>query len=561
MPLNNGIITAPVDIGRDIAGMWGSNNYDLGYLITNMNWNKYSLKKPYRGSGLATTVAEREAALYGFDITKKAAGTSTSTFFTTLKNMGQDGEFWSYLKPRGLVPHNEWYRVLDFDGYNGNELPYRSPITFNRVAATEINISGATQDVEVAANSTRNYTYNSNSFVLTEAFDVTVRVDVIAPISSAEHYDLDGSFDITLKDANGYIVAHDYETLGITQTGGTLQTLYLHFDGYLSDLGNFTGPYYIEYRLYMANASYHEDPNRVYDAVTFRITTGYAATLKKSRTGTQGVYIKLSGESEAWREDGFRPRTVVFGNNARWAMALIEVSNGSTTQSKIAVVRSSGYIPFKRIGITVEPRAETNAKDVIVALVYGDPYSILPNWQGNVDYGDLSAADNYQLLCAPICYKELGIIPSEHVEMTVYSDDFQGGTLTCWNHTENIAGTFQYGFTHYNDSDCDKLRIRWNIGIDNSPIATTLTAHLVSTDDITYGDERDAQYEATSTHNITVGNSVVYIDLEVNLTASTPDSVYVMFWVEINGIIYNMRLFPQALSENNPGWYRINGGY
>ena len=556
---NNGKITKPINVRADIAYVLRESSGDVGTLCKSNQINKSSVKKPYRSSLVTTTEAARQAANYGWDILSKAAGANTLNFFLDIRNnKGADYSFWNYLKPRGLQ-NNEWFRVLDFDGYNHNEQPYRSPVTFNRLEASELSISGGYQDVEIGANATRDYLSYSNAFVLTEAYDVTVKIELVAPLFSAEYYDLDGVFEITLIDSNGYSVAHDYETLGVTQTGGTVQSLYLHFDGYLHE-GDFVGPFRIQYRFYMANASCHYDPNKVYDAVTFRITTDYAATLKKSRTGTKGVYIKLGGESSAWRENAYTPVKVVFGQDGHWPIVLIEVTNGSTTQRKLALATSQ-YIPFKRIGITIEPREQTSAKDIVVALVYGNPYQILPNWQKNVDYGDLSLADAYKLLCAPVCYKELGIIPQEPAEMVVYQEDMQGGTLVCVDDTITLDTTLSYGFTTYDDSDCESLRLKWDIRVENAPIATTAIAHLASTDSINAGDKTDALDEVSQAYSVPVGDSVIHVDLTVPLVNSYPSSTYVMMWIEINGIDYYIRFYPQSLNEYNPGWYRINGGY
>ena len=41
MPLNNGVITAPVDVGRDVAACLGSSSKDVGTLCQDGNINMW----------------------------------------------------------------------------------------------------------------------------------------------------------------------------------------------------------------------------------------------------------------------------------------------------------------------------------------------------------------------------------------------------------------------------------------------------------------------------------------------------------------------------------------
>ena len=125
-----------IDPWGDVAYVLGRNTGDWGQLCGDVDENgndvnkvnSSSVNKPYRSASLATLETGRAAANFGWDITKKAAGTATSSFITTLKNKGVGGAFWAYNKPRGKT-YSEEFRIRDFEDYNHGELPFRHPVT------------------------------------------------------------------------------------------------------------------------------------------------------------------------------------------------------------------------------------------------------------------------------------------------------------------------------------------------------------------------------------------------------------------------------------------------
>jgi len=108
-----------VSIG-DIQAVLGSPRNDIGGLITYGNINKWAKYKPIRSNKLGIlNDTDRANAQQGLSISPDdSLGTPTnaSTFLGKLV-AGQLG--WEYLRPRGgSNSPKEWFRFLDFDGYN-----------------------------------------------------------------------------------------------------------------------------------------------------------------------------------------------------------------------------------------------------------------------------------------------------------------------------------------------------------------------------------------------------------------------------------------------------------
>lgn len=113
--------------GVEIADLQSVLNTDseyLGDIITdpNVEINKWAKYKPYRSSSLATTENGRMQAFYGLSVQEfedLGSPTTTGTFLYKLVN-GQLN--WEYLRPRGKGNgdggSDEWFRLLDFDGYD-----------------------------------------------------------------------------------------------------------------------------------------------------------------------------------------------------------------------------------------------------------------------------------------------------------------------------------------------------------------------------------------------------------------------------------------------------------
>lgn len=570
MPNNNGKIyrdtsTNPprgIDPWSDVSYVLGRSTGDWGQLCGDVDEdgndvnavNVHSVHKPVRSSRVGGTEQQvKVPTKYGWQIDAKTAGSNTLSFIGMLKSQGAGYQHWRWLKPRGLN-YSERYRISDFEGYNHNQLPFRTPCFFNRLTAAELNISGTNNDVEIGADQSITRTFNSNSFVLRDAYDVTVLVSIIDPDpdtgASFMNWDVDGAFDITLFDANGRVVDHDYQTGFGIATGNRPQAISLHFESFHS-LEGYTGPFYIQYRFHFENHSnYTDGNNEVFVPVMVRIATSYAATLTMSRTGQDGVVIRPGGLSSEWVDNGYMARDAVFGANGHWPLAVIEVYNGSTTQRKMCLIPSSGFIPFKRIGITIQPRQQTNAQDIIVYLLYGNYNQIFPNVQQGVDYGDPSLANAYLLTCAPNCYNELGIIPREPEPMIVYQDDCQGADFYFSNGSSQIGVTpSANGFTG-RDYGIRRFVLRWGIGIDNLPVPLPVTMRLSLYDT---DEEPIAEQEVNFTTSGVNWDAIAEFDFS-NLAGSyAPFELYARLTVEVNGELYYIRFYPQTLTTTDPG--------
>jgi hypothetical protein len=145
MPVSSGKFSAPIDLGRDIAGFFGIDSGDLGYLITNAPINKWALYKPIRYNkvgfltrdefiGMQTDV--NQGVYFGLQLVSSGQISEETLTWPLLH-----GAIWTYLKPRGKDTNSEWFRATDFcdmqtagRGYNHNAVPNPSG-QFNNVGA------------------------------------------------------------------------------------------------------------------------------------------------------------------------------------------------------------------------------------------------------------------------------------------------------------------------------------------------------------------------------------------------------------------------------------------
>ena len=560
-----------IDARGDVAvvvqrstGDWGQLCGDVDKNGADVNKvNIHSVHKPVRSDLLGGTEQEvKVPAKYGFAIDAKSTGSgSTLSFIQQLRSQGASYAHWRWNKPRGQGRSpKEHYRIDDFDGYRHGQLPYRTPAFLTRLSASQISINGGQPlSVEIARRSTKTETLTSTPFVLNDAYDVTVLVTIEDPnpesAASYINWYVDGDFQINLIDSRGRVVDSDYQTGFGIQTGNLPQTISLHFEGWHS-LEGYEGPFRIQYRLHMENDTYYNNGSSdVYVPVTLKIDTVYAATLTMSKTGQDGVVVRPGGMEAEWRENGYRARETVFGANASWPIAVVEVYNGSTTQRKICLVPSSGFISFQRIGITIQPRQATNAKDLIVYLLYGNYNQIFPDMQRQVDYGDLSLADSYVLTCAPNCYNELGILPDDPEPFMFYQEDCQGARF------DYRGGTYQAnlepqanGFTG-NDLLLDRLRLAWDFSADNVPVATDIVFHL----DIYNEDEEllrsDVQTVAVPATSHWYGS--ILFDINLVTESLAPFEMCARMWADVGGDIYYVNFYPQAVAVTPPALYPL----
>lgn len=558
-----------IDARGDVAVVLQRSTGDWGQLCGDVDKNGadvnkvniYSVHKPVRSALLGGTEQEvKVPAKYGFVIDTKAAGSGTLSFIQQLRSQGASYAHWRWNKPRGQGRSpKEHYRIDDFDGYRHGQLPYRTPAFLTRLSASQISINGGQPlSVEIAQRSTKTEVLTSTPFALNDAYDVTVLVTIEDPnpesAASYINWDVDGDFQINLIDANGRVVDSDYQTGFGIQTGNLPQTISLHFEGWHS-LQGYTAPFRIQYRLHMANATYYNNGSSdVYVPVTLKIDTVYATTLTMSKTGQDGVVVRPGGMEAEWRENGYRAREAVFGANASWPIAVVEVYNGSATQRKICLVPSSGFISFQRIGITIQPRQATNAKDLIVYLLYGNYQQIFPDMQRQVDYGDLSLADSYVLTCAPNCYNELGIIPQDPEPMIVHQDDFYSGTMT-WvdNTTTELHAPNQTGFVT-SGKGIKVFSLTWGFYIENVPVAMPVTVTM----NVYNGDDELVE-TVVREYIATVGDWSVLADLVADgaIAGYFVDEVYVKINIEANGDLYYLNILNQSLSKTDPGAFYL----
>lgn len=112
-------LTSPITISK-LKTTFGTSYNKIGQICAYANINMWSKYKPFRSSSLCfASISSRDSALAAAN-QGLAMGSTYSTPAACLaaaKSLGSGGSSWTYLRPRGLSS-NEWYRLLDFDGYN-----------------------------------------------------------------------------------------------------------------------------------------------------------------------------------------------------------------------------------------------------------------------------------------------------------------------------------------------------------------------------------------------------------------------------------------------------------
>lgn len=121
-------ITAPVRITQDLCPVLGTSRTGLGSIIVNAAINKWAKNKPVRLNKItAITASELSSVHYGLQPLEVIKIVRTSLGYT---GSGSDSEVdclaeiadWTYNRPRG-GSYSEWFRTLDFNGYNHDAVP------------------------------------------------------------------------------------------------------------------------------------------------------------------------------------------------------------------------------------------------------------------------------------------------------------------------------------------------------------------------------------------------------------------------------------------------------
>lgn len=119
-------ITAPVQILGDLQPVLGTGLDGLGNIIAGQTGGQYKVEikewakyKPVRhASRSALTEAQRAVAKYG--LSAPSTPTATTAPYALFSYYDGNMNGWTYQRPRGYNPpsYEEWFRLLDFDGYN-----------------------------------------------------------------------------------------------------------------------------------------------------------------------------------------------------------------------------------------------------------------------------------------------------------------------------------------------------------------------------------------------------------------------------------------------------------
>lgn len=561
MSNSGGIIKAPVSI-EDIRQLIGASSFDLGTLCKSDNINKWSIHKPVRSSLISGNKEDIEVpANYGWDILSKSPAENTSSFIDSIKASGVNYDYWKYNKPRGFRGgdngENEWYRILDFEAYNHYQKALGSNDTISRVTITKMSIAGEENLLTIPKNGRIDRTFESSSFRPNSGFNIQIDASIVDPTPDFAkyniHWDVEGTLWIVVLDSNNRTVASDEIDLFNINLDNTARDGVLRISAY-DRFEEYDAPYRVQYRvLFNRNETYYMDAwNKIYVPITVRINVSEATTFTKNRLGIDGVYIRR-GIGSSWPNDVFNR---VFGECTS-QIVVIEVSNGSDTQRVLTFVPISGLIPFERVGITIRPRPAYSKKDVVLYLLYGNFYNLFPDYQtSKVDYGPVSIADKHKIMCAPFCYKEIGIIDVEPGEMS-FVNDFNG----------YVSFTFIDGSTdggEPNDNGVTgitkivrSLTVRWDYGVLNNEETVTVSSYLQLMDI-----DGNIIAETGETSNIPRASDT---RKSTRLTYNNPNTggyapfeIYALMWFDVDGErLYVNFKYPNNFTEEKPIPYRL----
>lgn len=112
-------LTSPITISK-LKTTFGTSYNKIGQICAYANINMWSKYKPFRSSSLSfASISSRDSALASANQALAMGSTyaSPAACLAAAKSLGAGGSSWTYLRPRGLS-YSEWYRLLDFDGYN-----------------------------------------------------------------------------------------------------------------------------------------------------------------------------------------------------------------------------------------------------------------------------------------------------------------------------------------------------------------------------------------------------------------------------------------------------------
>ena len=130
MSVTGNIISSPVSIA-DLRTLLGAGSGDLGYNVRNGNIRTWAKYKPFRSTSLTVLPdTQRGGSPYYFGLSfpqfnsPTAANASGLKLYTPYDNDSSIARYalngWEYLRPRGRgsAGGDEWYRLLDFAGYD-----------------------------------------------------------------------------------------------------------------------------------------------------------------------------------------------------------------------------------------------------------------------------------------------------------------------------------------------------------------------------------------------------------------------------------------------------------
>lgn len=452
---------------------------NIGTIIENAEISVHSVMKPYRSTEGVGTTATRKAANYGWDTKNKATSETTTAFLDKLKANGAGNVYWDYLRPR--KENGERFRALDFNGYNHLAKPYGTPLTVQMLTANAIpSLSGASNEFTLGANKVSTGSISSGTFTMLGLVHISARLAKITPADTTNYtWYVDGSFDVSVVDSTGKVLIG--ESFFVTDGGNGVPETRVDFEVPSTALKSGTAPYHIEYSWNIENRSYQYVNNEEYFDINMVVKTDSAYTLARGTSGKQGIYVNPYLYGEDWEFDlgtGLADRTardVVFDGNGLKVMAVIELTDGSTTERRIVDLYRMKDIVFSQVGFSSAMiSGYTNA---YLYLFTGDEYKVFNFDENNTNnpYGAITLADAYELTPFPIPYYDVAALLENKV-FAVFADDFQSLKFEFSGGTTEIATNLtKDGVEVSTDDDVDAVTLSQYIRIENAPLGSNAT--------------------------------------------------------------------------------------
>lgn len=494
---------------------------NLGMIIKNAAINDESLMKPYRSSVSANDINERRKTKYGWDVKPKSTSETMASFLDKLKANGDGNKYWGYLRPRG--GNTEWYRALDFDGYEHLQKAYGTKSQIKRITPYTLGLQGNVQNLTLKKNANTYGTFASNPFTGYSSIVVRVKVEKVnPPANSAYNWDVEGTFAINVVSDSAIKAS---ETWDIYSESNDVPTQVFEFRYDIRSEMGCT----IQYVWNIDNHSYIGESGEPFD-IGLKVTTEVAYTLAISSQGREG--IRYIGEG-TWNYDTL---SAVFGEGTS-DILVVELTDGNSIERKMA--RSRGVVAdviFSSAGFSQS--MIQNYTTMYLYMMRGNAVAI---FGADADYADISKANGHVLVPYQRPYNDI-TYKSTIPEFEFYADDFDSIVYTFSDGTsKTYAGLTSNGVNCTDTKDVEEFIFKQNVYFENVTKSHNVAMRI---EVYTSGKYEDASEQ---TMLITESGSVSF-EVDGVGAGNPPQDLSIVVQLVVDGDIYYLHPYTQVIS-------------